>query len=242
MLSIIPAIDIIDGKCVRLIKGDYSQKKIYNENPVEVARSFEDHGMTRLHLVDLDGAKEKHVVNWRVLEAIAAKTRLTIDFGGGVKTTGDLQIVFSSGAGMVTVGSIAVKDPALFYSWLAQYGAEKLILGADVKDRRIAVSGWEEVTAIEITDFLTDYLNRGLKYVLCTDIGRDGMLTGTAVDLYKELLNHFPAMALIASGGISGIDELHELQAMGVSGAIIGKAIYEGRISLDELERFVLNA
>jgi phosphoribosylformimino-5-aminoimidazole carboxamide ribotide isomerase len=239
MLSIIPAIDIIDGKCVRLTKGDYAQKKIYNEDPAEVARSFEDHGLKRLHLVDLDGAKAQHVVNWRVLEEITGTTNLAIDFGGGIKSDQDLHIVFSSGAEMATIGSIAVKNCDLFFTWLDHYGAGKFILGADVNGRKIAISGWMENTEIDVSTFLTDYLNRGLKQVLCTDISRDGMLEGTSIDLYTELLEQFPEMSLIASGGITDIDELYKLNALGVSGAIIGKAIYEGRISLNELERFV---
>ncbi len=239
MLTIIPAIDLIDGKCVRLSKGDYNLKKVYNENPLEVARSFEDHGMKRLHLVDLDGAKAKHVVNWKVLEQIASKTRLTIDFGGGIKTNDDMNIVFNSGAKMATVGSVAVNNRDLFYSWMVKYGADKIILGADVNQKKIAISGWLEVTEIGIEEFLADYLSIGLKHTLCTDISKDGMLEGTSIDLYRELLEQFPAMGLIASGGITHIDELYKLEEIGASGAIIGKAIYEGRITLDDLERYI---
>jgi len=238
MLTIIPAIDLIEGKCVRLSKGDYTRKKIYNEDPVEVARAFEDHGLKRLHLVDLDGARSAHVVNWKVLEQIAARTKLIIDFGGGVKSDEDLYIVFNSGAAMVTIGSVAVKDPELFFRWFMRYGAGKIIMGADVKEGKIAVSGWKEDTGLEISKFLDDYLKRGVKQVLCTDISKDGMLEGTSIDLYKALMEQFPKMELIASGGIIHIDELYRLDEMGVAGAIIGKAIYEGRISLKDLQAY----
>lgn len=239
MLTIIPAIDLIDGKCVRLSKGDYAQKKIYNEHPLEVAKQFEDHGLQRLHLVDLDGAKKKHVVNWKVLEAIASQTSLIIDFGGGIKSDEDLNIVFNSGAEMATIGSVAVKNKSLFYAWLEKYGPEKLILGADVNERKIAVSGWLEVTEVDVTDFLEEYLTHGVKHVLCTDISKDGMLEGTSIDLYKELGEQFETMQLIASGGVTHMDELYKLDEMGVAGAIIGKAIYEGKISLGDLQKFV---
>ncbi len=241
MLTIIPAIDLIEGKCVRLSRGDYAHTKIYNEDPLEVARSFEDHGLTRLHLVDLDGAKANHVVNWKVLEKISAKTSLVIDVGGGLKSDQDLHIVFNAGASMATIGSIAVKDRDLFCKWLDQYGPEKIILGADVRERKIAVSGWQETSEIEIVDFLSDYLNRGVKQVLCTDIAKDGMLEGTSIELYKELVDHFHQLSLIASGGITAIDELYKLDEAGVKGAIIGKAIYEGKISLNELEKLVIS-
>lgn len=240
MLSIIPAIDLIEGKCVRLSKGDYNQKKVYNDDPLEVAKQFQAHGLKRLHLVDLDGAKAKHVVNWKVLEKIASNTDLHIDFGGGIKSDDDLNIVFNSGAEMATIGSVAVKNRELFFSWLKNYGPEKLILGADVNERKIAVSGWLEVTEIEVTDFLKEYLEQGIKKVLCTDISKDGMLEGTSMNLYKELDKKFPEMDLIASGGVSTMEEVHELNEMGIHGAIIGKAIYEGRISLQELESFVV--
>ncbi len=239
MLTIIPAIDIIDGKCVRLAKGDYSKKKVYNEDPLEVALSFEDHGLQRLHLVDLDGAKAKHVRNWRVLERIAGKTGLIIDFGGGIKSDDDLNIVFNSGAAMVTVGSVAVTDQDLFFSWLRQYGAEKIILGADVNDKKIAVSGWLETTELDVFDFVGDYLKKGVKQVLCTDISKDGMLEGTSMDLYRELTDRFSEMGLIASGGIIRMNELYALNEMNVAGAVIGKAIYEGKISLRDLQKFI---
>lgn len=240
MLTVIPAIDLIDGKCVRLSKGDYNQKKIYNEDPLEVARAFEDHGLTRLHLVDLDGAKAKHVVNWRILEKIAGKTNLVIDFGGGIKSDEDLYIVYTSGAHMATIGSIAVSNRDLFFKWLNENGADKIILGADVNERKIAVSGWLEVTEIDIIEFLEEYLAKGVKHVLCTDISKDGMLEGTSLDLYKELVNKFSEVKLIASGGVTSMDELFKLEEMGVHSAIIGKAIYEKRISLKELEGFAL--
>jgi phosphoribosylformimino-5-aminoimidazole carboxamide ribotide isomerase len=236
MLTIIPAIDLIDGKCVRLSKGDYAQKKIYNEDPLEVAIQFEDHGLKRLHLVDLDGAKASHVVNWKILEKIASKTKLVIDFGGGIKSDKDLTIVFDCGAKMATIGSVAVKDKELFFNWLDKFGSEKMILGADVNENKIAVSGWSETTDLDIYNFLDEYLNRGVRHVLCTDISKDGMLEGTSMPLYKEIISRFKNIGLIASGGITHIDELHKLNELGVSGAIIGKAIYEGRITLSELK------
>jgi phosphoribosylformimino-5-aminoimidazole carboxamide ribotide isomerase len=239
MLTIIPAIDIIDGKCVRLSKGDYSQKIIYNEDPLEVARAFEAHGLTRLHLVDLDGAKGQHVINWKVLENIASKTGLTIDFGGGIKANCDMDIIFECGAAMVTVGSVAVKDPELFFSWLDKYGAEKIILGADVSECKIAVTGWLEDTKLDVFDFIKENLQKGVRQVLCTDISKDGMLEGTSMELYKEILQRNKDIALIASGGITTMDELYALEEMGVSGAIIGKAIYEGKITLKDLQAYI---
>jgi phosphoribosylformimino-5-aminoimidazole carboxamide ribotide isomerase len=241
MLTIIPAIDIIDGKCVRLSKGDYEQKKVYNKDPLEIAKQYDDHGITRLHLVDLDGAKAKHVVNWKVLDKIAGNTSLKIDFGGGIKSDEDLKIVFENGASMVTIGSIAVKDPELFFKWSEQYGPDKIILGADVSDRNIAVSGWLEVTDIHLVDFLEKYLDKGIKQVLCTDISKDGMLQGTSIDLYQELMKQFPDMFLIASGGITSIDELFKLSEINVPAAIIGKAIYEGKIEVADLEKLILS-
>jgi phosphoribosylformimino-5-aminoimidazole carboxamide ribotide isomerase len=242
MLTIIPAIDIIDGKCVQLSKGDYNQKKIYNNDPLEVAMQFESHGLKRLHLVDLDGAKEKHVVNWKVLEKIAKKTSMVIDFGGGIKSSEDLKIVFENGASMATIGSIAAKEPELFLSWLELYGAGKLILGADVNNRKIAVSGWLEDTDIELTDFLQKYIDKGVKNVLCTDISKDGMLQGTSHDLYKELIERFADIYLIASGGVTSIDDLILLLKNKIPAAIIGKAIYEHKISLSDLEKLILTA
>lgn len=241
MLTIVPAIDIIEGKCVRLSKGDYAQKKIYNEDPLEVARQFESHGIQRLHLVDLDGAKASHVINWKILEKIAGQTGLIIDFGGGIKSNKDLKIVFECGARMATIGSTAVKDRDLFFTWLNNYGAEKIILGADVNDRKIAVSGWLEVTELDIFSFLDDYLAQGVKQVLCTDISKDGMLGGTSMELYKEIIDRFNSISLIASGGVTSIDEIIQLNKLNIAAVIIGKAIYEGKIKLKDLERFVVH-
>lgn len=238
-IEIIPAIDIIGGKCVRLSQGDYAQKKVYNENPLEVAMQFEDCGIKRLHLVDLDGAKAHHIVNYHVLEKIATRTGLVIDFGGGLKSDKDLQIAFESGAAMVTGGSIAVKEPEVFFAWLTKYGQEKIILGADVRDGKIAVSGWQEDTSLEIIDFIRSFSEKGVSKIISTDIGRDGMLTGPACDLYQKILNSFPKIGLIASGGISSMKDIHDLDEMGVPGVITGKAIYENRISLTEIEKFM---
>ncbi|SDS33374.1 1-(5-phosphoribosyl)-5-[(5-phosphoribosylamino)methylideneamino]imidazole-4-carboxamide isomerase [Christiangramia echinicola] len=240
-MRIIPAIDIIEGKCVRLSKGDYSTKKIYNEDPLEVAKSFEAHGIEYLHLVDLDGAKSSHIVNHKILESIATKTALKIDFGGGLKTDKDLQIAFESGANQITGGSIAVKNPDLFQSWLQKYGNEKIILGADAKDRKIAVSGWLEDSDKEIIPFIQNFEKAGVKYVICTDISKDGMLEGPSFELYQEILSETENINLIASGGISTFDELPKLDELGCEGVIIGKAIYENRISLKQLENYILN-
>ena len=238
MIRIIPAIDIIDGKCVRLSQGDYNQKKVYNDDPLEVAKIFEDNGIKYLHLVDLDGARQKHVVNHKVLERIANKTSLIIDFGGGIKTQDDLKLVFDGGAQQVTIGSVAVTQPTLFESWLVKYGADKMILGADAKNGKIAVSGWQDVTEIDIFDFFKDYRKKGVKYVLCTDISRDGMLQGTAIDLYEKLVRQFPDMKIIASGGVTKASEITDLAKKNVDGVIIGKAIYEGTITLEELKKY----
>jgi phosphoribosylformimino-5-aminoimidazole carboxamide ribotide isomerase len=234
-MQIIPAIDIIDGKCVRLTHGDYSQKKIYNENPLEVAKEFEDAGLLRLHLVDLDGAKSGMVKNWKVLESIAGKTGLIIDFGGGIKTEKDVQIVFESGAALATVGSIAVKEGEVFNQWLAHFGSDRFLLGADVKDEKLTVSGWLEHTDIWIYDFLEDYTAKGVQQVFCTDVSKDGALEGPATALYKNVVEKFPAMHFIASGGVSCMNDVYQLQEVGCKGVIIGKAIYEGRVSLKEL-------
>lgn len=239
MIAIIPAIDLIDAKCVRLSQGDYNQKTVYNENPLEVAKMFEDAGITRLHLVDLDGAKAKHIVNYKVLETIASKTNLVIDFGGGLKSDEDLRIAFKSGAKMVTGGSIAVKDRETFLSWIETYGAEKIILGADAKDKKIAVSGWQEVSELPILDFIDGYTQKGIQKVISTDIARDGMLSGPSIELYKEILEQFPKLELIASGGIASMKDIIELDEMGVPGVITGKAIYENRISLEEIEKYI---
>ncbi len=237
-MHIIPAIDLIDGKCVRLTQGDYAQKKVYNEDPLEVAKAFEDHGIRRLHLVDLDGARAKRIVNYRVLERLASQTGLHIDFGGGLKSDEDLRIAFECGARQVTGGTVAVKEPALFLRWLETYGPGRIILGADVKDRRIAVSGWQETSDRELFPFLEEYTKQGVRYAICTDVSKDGLLAGTALELYTEIREAFPDLQLIASGGITSLDELEKLRAIGCFGAINGKAIYEGAISLKELEGF----
>ncbi len=237
-MQIIPAIDLIDGKCVRLTQGDYAQKKIYNEHPLDVARKFEDAGLERLHLVDLDGARQKAVKNWKVLEAIASKTKLVIDFGGGVSTERDVQIVFDSGASFATVGSIAVKDETEFIKWLLKFGADKFILGADVKDKLIAIHGWMETTDKSVFDFIENYIARGVQQIFCTDVSRDGKLEGPSIALYKEIIEKFPNLFFIASGGVANVDDLIQLQEIGCSGVIIGKAIYENRISLQDLKSF----
>ena len=239
MIEIIPAIDIIDGKCVRLSQGDYNQKKIYNENPLEVAKMFEDNGIQRLHLVDLDGAKAHHIVNYRTLENIATQTSLIIDFGGGLKSESDLKIAFESGARMITGGSIAVKKPEIFENWIQKFGAEHIILGADCKDKKIAVAGWLESTEEEIIPFIHTWREKGIQKVICTDIAKDGMLKGTSVDLYKEISLNEPDIKLIASGGVSGINDIEELVEANIYGVIIGKAIYEGKITLKELSKFL---
>lgn len=239
-MRIIPAIDIIEGKCVRLSQGDYNSKKVYNENPLEVAKRFEDHGIEYLHLVDLDGAKSKHIVNHRVLEKIAAKTSLKIDFGGGLKSDEDLRIAFECGADQITGGSIAVKEPETFLSWLEKFGSEKIILGADAKNGKVAVSGWTQESTEDLLPFIKGYFEKGVKYVICTDISKDGMLEGPSTDLYKEILQENNDLKLIASGGVSKYDDLPTLQEIGCEGVIIGKAIYENKISLKQLEEFIL--
>jgi len=235
-MEIIPAIDIIDGKCVRLTQGDYEQKTIYNENPLEVAKAFEGAGLKRLHLVDLDGAKEGTVKNWVVLQQIAASTTLSIDFGGGIKQDKDLKIVFESGAAYATIGSLAVKQRDVFVSWLNEYGADKFLLGADLKSEKIAVAGWLETTDIDIYDFLNDYVEHGIQQVFCTDVSKDGKLEGPSLNLYKKVIEQFPSLWFIASGGVSSMDDLYALKSIGCAGAIIGKAIYEGRIQLKDLK------
>ncbi|MBR9854623.1 MAG: 1-(5-phosphoribosyl)-5-[(5-phosphoribosylamino)methylideneamino]imidazole-4-carboxamide isomerase [Algicola sp.] len=240
-MRLIPAIDIIDGKCVRLSKGDYNTKKVYNENPLEVAKEFEAHGIQYLHLVDLDGAKSKHIVNHKVLETIASKTNLQIDFGGGLKSDEDLHIAFESGANQITGGSIAVKDRETFLGWLQTHGAEKIILGADANNEKVAVSGWLEESDMELVPFVQQYQSEGVQYVICTDISKDGMLQGPAFDLYEKMLSETKkGLNLIASGGISTFDELPKLAEIGCEGTIIGKAIYEGKISLKQLEHYIL--
>ena len=237
MIEIIPAIDIIDGKCVRLSQGDYNQKKVYNENPVEVARMFEEAGIRRLHLVDLDGAKAKRIVNHSILEKIATNTSLIIDFGGGVQSDADIDIAFNSGASMVTGGSIAVRDKELFTSWINKYGTDKIILGADCKDHKIAVSGWQESTSLDIIPFIDGYKQNGISKVVCTDISKDGMLQGPSVDLYKEILNLMPDLYLIASGGIGCFQDILDLEAAAVPAVILGKAIYENKVTLSDLSQ-----
>ncbi|WP_045496461.1 1-(5-phosphoribosyl)-5-[(5-phosphoribosylamino)methylideneamino]imidazole-4-carboxamide isomerase [Chryseobacterium sp. StRB126] len=241
-MKIIPAIDIIDGKCVRLSKGDYSTKKIYNENPVEVAREFEDFGIRFLHLVDLDGAKSKHIVNQKVLEDIAKATSLHIDFGGGLKTSEDIETAFNSGAQQITLGSIAVQDPKFCLTIIEKYGPEKIILGADCENRKIKTSGWQEESDKDTIDFILEYQKKGIQTTICTDISKDGMLEGPSTDLYIEILSKTSLLQLVASGGISGIKDVYKMKDIGCSGTIIGKAIYEGKISLQQLQNFIENA
>lgn len=244
-MRIIPAIDIIDGKCVRLTKGDYNTKKIYNENPLEVAKEFEAAGIEFLHVVDLDGAKASQIINYKVLEQIASKTSLKIDFGGGLKSNKDLEIAFNSGANQITGGSIAVKNSDIFESWIEKYGAQKIILGADFypdsAGGKIATNGWQEESTLELIPFIKRYQDKGIEYVICTDISKDGMLQGPSFDVYKEILTEVKNVKLIASGGISTFDELPRLAENGCEGVIIGKAIYEKKISLKQLEQYILN-
>jgi len=246
-MRIIPAIDIIDGKCVRLTKGDYNTKKVYNKNPLEVAKMFEDSGIEFLHVVDLDGAKASHIVNYKILEQIATKTNLNIDFGGGLKSNEDLKIAFDSGAKQITGGSIAVKNSTMFESWIEIYGSGKIILGADCDNEKIAVAGWQEQSDLEVIPFIKSYQSKGIKYVICTDISKDGMLEGPSFNLYKRILNKChseqseESIKLIASGGVSTFSELPKLKELGCEGVIIGKAIYENRIGLKQLEEFILN-
>ena len=240
MIEIIPAIDLIDGKCVRLSQGDYAQKTVYNENPLEVAKMFADAGIRRLHLVDLDGAKAHHIVNHKVLERITSGTDLVVDFGGGLKSDDDLRIAFECGASMVTGGSIAVKNQDVFSSWITKFGGEKIILGADVKDEKIAVGGWLETTELELLPFIKNYLHQGISKVICTDISKDGMLQGPALELYKKMLEAEPTMYLIASGGVSSVRDIELLHEASVPAVITGKAIYEGKIKLKELTQFII--
>lgn len=236
MIEIIPAIDLIEGKCVRLAQGDFARKKIYNENPLEVAKEFENAGLKRLHIVDLDGAKNGRVTNLKVLETIARNTNLTIDFGGGIKTDEDVQSVFDAGTKMASIGSIAVKNAEKFFSWIERYGSEKFLLGADVKNGKIAINGWQSETDLEILPFLQNYFAKGVRQVFCTDISRDGLLQGAAIELYKQIIETLPEIKLIASGGVGVIEDVYELEKIGCGGVIVGKAIYEGRISLEELK------
>lgn len=238
-MEIIPAIDLIDGKCVRLTQGDYDQKKEYSSNPLEVAQRFADHGIRRLHLVDLDGAKQRTVVNLNVLEQIATHTPLAVDFGGGVQSDEDLQRVFEAGARQVTGGSIAVRQPEVFLGWLNQHGADKIILGADARDRLVAISGWQEKSTLNVIDFVRDYAEQGVRHVICTDVAKDGLLQGPSFALYDELRTRVPSVQLIASGGITTVDDLRQLKANGLHGAIIGKALYEGKLTLPDLTEFL---
>lgn len=237
-MILIPAIDIINGQCVRLTKGDYDTKKVYNESPVEVAKAFEGAGLTHVHVVDLDGARAKHIVNAKVLEEIASKTSLQVDFGGGIKSEDDLQTAFDCGASQVTLGSIAVSAPELVLEWLDKFGSERLILGADAKNRRIATHGWEQDSGLDVIDFVKDYTQKGFEYVLCTDVAKDGMLQGPSLELYYELLEELPEIALIASGGVTTMDDIYQCAELGCAAAVIGKAIYEKNISLKELEQY----
>ena len=238
-MRLIPAIDLINGHCVRLTKGDYSTQMVYNENPLEVAKQLEAHGIQFLHLVDLDGAKNQHIVNYRILEQIATKTNLKIDFGGGLKSDEDLKIAFNSGANQITGGSIAVQNPEVFSRWLNDYGSDKIILGADVTNEKIAINGWQEESQESLIPFVNAYQKKGIEYVICTDISKDGMLQGPAFKLYETILSKVTGIKLIASGGISHIEELPKLAQMGCEGVIIGKAIYENRITLKQLEKYV---
>ena len=237
MIELIPAIDIIDGKCVRLTKGDYDTKTVYG-NPVEMARMLEDKGFSRLHIVDLDGAKSRHIVNVEALKGITSQTKLTVDFGGGIKTDDDINKAFDNGAAMVTIGSVAISAPDLFDGWLEKYGAEKIILGADVRNGKIPINGWKEDSDTDLLPFLARYVEHGVKTVLCTEISRDGMLGGTAVELYSQIMAAYPTLHLIASGGVSKAEDIHELNRRGIPAVVFGKSIYEGRIDLDELLRW----
>lgn len=238
MIELIPAIDLIDGKCVRLTQGNYETKMVYNEDPLEVAKAFEDYGIRRLHVVDLDGAREGHIVNYRILEQLATHTLLVIDFGGGLKAEGDVEVAFECGAQMVTGGSIAVREPEVFLSWMQKFDPDRIILGADVKDRKIAINGWQETTDQELIPFIWSYYEKGIIKTICTDIGRDGMLQGPAIELYREIKEQIPMLYLIASGGVSSIQDIEKLAEAGVPAVILGKAIYEGRIQLKDLIRF----
>ena len=237
-MQIIPAIDVIEGKCVRLTEGDYAQKKIYNEDPLEVAKAFEGIGLMRLHLVDLDGAKAGQVVNWKVLEKIANNTELKIDFGGGIKSEATLKTVLDTGATYATIGSLAVKNELLFQEWIERFGANTFMLGADVFEEKIAIGGWLEKTEISVFDFMKSYIDKGVKQIFCTDIKKDGKLQGPSIELYQKIIEQFPALHLIASGGVSSLDDLIELEEIGCSAAIVGKAIYENKITISELANF----
>jgi phosphoribosylformimino-5-aminoimidazole carboxamide ribotide isomerase len=240
MIELIPAIDIINGKCVRLSQGNYDQQKTYQKDPLAMAKDFENHGIRRLHLVDLDGAKAQHIVNYNVLEKIALHTQLTIDFGGGLKSNEDLRIAFESGASMITGGSIAVKNESLFTEWLARFGNEKIILGADVKEEKVSVTGWTETTDIQLIPFIENYQKKGIKQIICTDISKDGMLQGVSIDLYKKILKQIPDIHLIASGGVASWKDIEDLEEAHIQAVIFGKAFYEGNITLAEIEKYIL--
>jgi phosphoribosylformimino-5-aminoimidazole carboxamide ribotide isomerase len=239
MIEIIPAIDVIDGKCVRLSQGDYTTKKIYNESPVDVAKQFEDAGIIRLHMVDLDGAKQGRLINLQTLESVASQTKLKIDFGGGIKTTNDVESVLNAGASFFNIGSIAVKQPEIVEGWIKQFGADKILLGADVKDENIMIHGWQQSANINIFNYISTYIIKGITNIFCTDISKDGLLQGVAIGLYKKILAEFPELHLIASGGVTVIDDVDELNAIGCAGVIIGKALYEGRIQLSQLKKYL---
>lgn len=239
MIRIIPAIDIIEGKCVRLSEGDFDRKKVYDQDPVNVAQRFEEAGVSHLHLVDLDGARQKKIVNWTVLEKIASKTDLQIDFGGGVQSDQDLRTAFDCGAQQITAGSIAVKEESVVLQWLEEYGSEKIILGADSKEGKIAVSGWTEITVLNLHRFLSKYVDRGIRYAICTDVTKDGLLQGTNLNMYRAIKQKLPHLFLIASGGVTQIDEIESLDRIGVNGVIIGKALYEGKIELSQLKDYL---
>ena len=238
-MELIPAIDIIEGRCVRLSQGDYATRKVYDEHPLEVAKAFEDAGIRRLHMVDLDGAKARHIVNWKVLEQVAGHTSLTVDFGGGLKSDDDLRVAFGCGAAMVTGGSIALRHPEVFGRWLESYGGERIILGSDCRDGKIAVNGWQESTQTELMPFIKEYMQKGVQKTICTDISRDGMLAGPSVELYRRILAECPGLYLIASGGVSSVADLEALSAAGLPAVIFGKALYEGRIRLNDLKPYL---
>ncbi|MDW7692351.1 1-(5-phosphoribosyl)-5-[(5-phosphoribosylamino)methylideneamino]imidazole-4-carboxamide isomerase [Flammeovirgaceae bacterium SG7u.111] len=240
MIEVIPAIDLIDGKCVRLSQGDFNTSKIYSENPLEMAKAFEGIGIKRLHLVDLDGAKHKKVKNLATLQAITSNTNLVVDFGGGIQSNDDLKKVIDAGAEMVTCGSIALKNRPLFEEWLERYGPERIILAADTKDGKIAVHGWQETASVTLDDFISDFLLKGIKYFLCTDISKDGMLSGPAFSLYNQIQINHPSIKLIASGGISNMDDIRQLNTSGIFGVVVGKAYYEGKIALEDFKEFVV--
>ncbi|MEP6466330.1 MAG: 1-(5-phosphoribosyl)-5-[(5-phosphoribosylamino)methylideneamino]imidazole-4-carboxamide isomerase [Parafilimonas sp.] len=239
MIEIIPAIDVIDGKCVRLSQGDYQTKKIYSESPVDVAKAFEDAGIKRLHIVDLDGAKQGAIINLKTLESVASSTKLKIDFGGGIKTTVDVESVLNAGAAMINIGSIAVKQPELVEEWITIFNADKILLGADVQDENIMINGWQQSANINIIKYISAYIIKGIKQIFCTDISKDGLLQGVSIDLYKKIINAFPQLNLIASGGVSSVNDIEELNTIGCSGVIIGKALYEGRIQLQQLKNYL---